>query len=210
MGCGWRVLSGEGSGKEIPEPSVDKVVQVCPRGRTQSRQKEQIGAEALRQDKGCCRRESYPHVSMCTTGEGKELASLLVRMAKAMTEEGMATHSSILAWRIPWTGELGGLQSMQSQNWTRRKQLGMHAHNVFKLLKTGDVGTPLAVHWIRLHTSKAKGASLIPGQGTKRLPRGSVVKNLPANAGATGSMPGSEDPPMASHSSSIPGLGRFL
>ena len=24
-------------------------------------------------------------------------------------EEGMATHSSILAWRIPWTGELGGL-----------------------------------------------------------------------------------------------------
>ena len=25
--------------------------------------------------------------------------------------EGMATHSSILAWRIPWTEELGGLQS---------------------------------------------------------------------------------------------------
>ena len=27
-------------------------------------------------------------------------------------EEGMATHSSILAWRIPWTEEPGGLQSM--------------------------------------------------------------------------------------------------
>ena len=26
-------------------------------------------------------------------------------------EEGMATHSSILAWRIPWTVEPGGLQS---------------------------------------------------------------------------------------------------
>ena len=26
-------------------------------------------------------------------------------------EEEMATHSSILAWRIPWTEELGGLQS---------------------------------------------------------------------------------------------------
>ena len=25
--------------------------------------------------------------------------------------EGLATHSSILAWRIPWTEELGGLQS---------------------------------------------------------------------------------------------------
>ena len=27
----------------------------------------------------------------------------------------MAIHSSILAWRIPWTGEPGGLQSMGSQ-----------------------------------------------------------------------------------------------
>ena len=30
-------------------------------------------------------------------------------------EEGMATHSSILAWKIPWTEEHGGLQSMESQ-----------------------------------------------------------------------------------------------
>ena len=30
-------------------------------------------------------------------------------------EEGIATHSSILAWRIPWTEEPGGLQSMGSQ-----------------------------------------------------------------------------------------------
>ena len=30
-------------------------------------------------------------------------------------EEGMATHSSILAWRIPWTGETGGLYSMEYQ-----------------------------------------------------------------------------------------------
>ena len=29
-------------------------------------------------------------------------------------EEGMATHSSILTWRIPWTEELGRLQSMGS------------------------------------------------------------------------------------------------
>ena len=31
-------------------------------------------------------------------------------------EEGVATHSSILAWRIPWTEEPGGLQSMGSQS----------------------------------------------------------------------------------------------
>ena len=30
-------------------------------------------------------------------------------------EEEMATHSSILAWKIPWTEEPGGLQSMGSQ-----------------------------------------------------------------------------------------------
>ena len=30
-------------------------------------------------------------------------------------EEGMATHSGILAWRIPWTEEPGGLQSIGSQ-----------------------------------------------------------------------------------------------
>ena len=30
-------------------------------------------------------------------------------------EKEMATHSSILAWRIPWTEETGGLQSMGSQ-----------------------------------------------------------------------------------------------
>ena len=30
-------------------------------------------------------------------------------------EKGMATQSSILAWRIPWTEEPGGLQSMGSQ-----------------------------------------------------------------------------------------------
>ena len=30
-------------------------------------------------------------------------------------EEGMATHSSIPAWRIPWTEEPGGLQSIWSQ-----------------------------------------------------------------------------------------------
>ena len=34
-------------------------------------------------------------------------------------EEEMATHSSMPAWRIPWTEEPGGLQAMGSQNQTR-------------------------------------------------------------------------------------------
>ena len=30
-------------------------------------------------------------------------------------EKGMATHSSIVSWKVPWTEEPGGLQSMGSQ-----------------------------------------------------------------------------------------------
>ena len=37
-------------------------------------------------------------------------------------EESMAAHSSILAWRIPWTEEPGGLQSIGvSKSWTQLK-----------------------------------------------------------------------------------------
>ena len=38
-------------------------------------------------------------------------------------EEGMATHSSILAWRVPWTEESGGLQPTGLQSPTRLKRL---------------------------------------------------------------------------------------
>ena len=38
-------------------------------------------------------------------------------------EKEMATHSSVLAWRIPGTGEPGGLLSMGSQSRTRLKRL---------------------------------------------------------------------------------------
>ena len=36
-------------------------------------------------------------------------------------EEGMATHSSILAWRIPWTEESGGLPSIVAKSQTSLK-----------------------------------------------------------------------------------------
>ena len=39
-------------------------------------------------------------------------------------EENMATHSSILAWRIPWTEEPGELLSKSLQSQTRLKRLG--------------------------------------------------------------------------------------
>ena len=41
-------------------------------------------------------------------------------------EKGMATYSSILAWRIPWTEEPGGLQSIGLQSQTWLKPLSTH------------------------------------------------------------------------------------
>ena len=40
---------------------------------------------------------------------------LIPGLERSSLEEGMATHSSILAWRIPWAGEPGRLQSIGSQ-----------------------------------------------------------------------------------------------
>ena len=41
-------------------------------------------------------------------------------------EKEMATHSSILAWRIPWTEELGGLQSMGHKESDMTERLHFH------------------------------------------------------------------------------------
>ena len=43
----------------------------------------------------------------------------LISESGRSSEKEMATHSSILAWEIPWTEEPDGLQSMGSQSWTR-------------------------------------------------------------------------------------------
>ena len=44
-------------------------------------------------------------------------------------EKEMATHSSILAWRIPWMEELGGLQSMGRKELDTTERLHFHSHN---------------------------------------------------------------------------------
>ena len=48
--------------------------------------------------------------SACNAGEAG-----LTRSLEDPLEEGMATHSIILAWRIPWTEEPGKLQSIGSR-----------------------------------------------------------------------------------------------
>ena len=62
-------------------------------------------------------------------------------------EVRMATHSSILAWRIPWTEEPGGLQSMGSQ---RDMAEHMHTHTLkinFRLPSTDCKSFPVFSAW---------------------------------------------------------------
>ena len=65
----------------------------------------------------------------------KNLPAMLEMEVRSLGQEDplkkeMATHSSILAWRIPWTEEPGGLQSMRSQmlDVTERLTLSLHFH----------------------------------------------------------------------------------
>ena len=56
-------------------------------------------------------------------------------------EKEMATHSTVLAWRIPGTGEPGGLPSMGLQSRTRLKRLSSSS--------SSRQWTSLAVQWLR-------------------------------------------------------------
>ena len=83
-----------------------------------------------------------------------------------LLEEEMSTHSSILVWRIPWTEDSGGLQSMGSQrvrhNWAS-KQREPCRRKMQKTLKgyfdqTGQMGYPRQnkLHWSLLTTKILK------------------------------------------------------
>ena len=68
----------------------------------------------------CLIKEQYYLVGLPLWLSGKESACQCRRRGFnpwvwRICGEGMATHSSILAWRIPWTEEAGGLQSMGLQ-----------------------------------------------------------------------------------------------
>ena len=75
-----------------------------------------------------------------------------------LLKKGMATHSSILAWRIPWTEEAGGLQPMGSQrvghNWATNTSLKMYEidrqsrFNAWdRVLRAGALKWPWGMGW---------------------------------------------------------------
>ena len=71
----------------------------------------------------------------------------------------MTTHSSTLAWRIPWTEEPGGLQSIGSQSQTLLKQLSMHAPRALNILKMNTEGLTLRA-WNIHHHMKSPGKKI--------------------------------------------------
>ena len=57
----------------------------------------------------------FPGVSVVKNPPPKQETQVQSLGQEDALEKEMATHSSILAWKIPWTEEPGGLQSMGSQ-----------------------------------------------------------------------------------------------
>ena len=57
----------------------------------------------------------FPHSSLVKNLPATQEIQVQFKGREDLLGKEMATHSSILAWRIPWTEELGILQSIESQ-----------------------------------------------------------------------------------------------
>ena len=69
---------------------------------------------------GCCTYKGALNNTALVTQMEKNLPAMQETQVRSLGREvpldkGMATHTSILDWRIPWTEEPGGLQSVRSQ-----------------------------------------------------------------------------------------------
>ena len=68
----------------------------------------------------------FPHSSLVKNLPATQEIQVQFEGCEDLLEKEMATHSSILAWRIPWTEELGILQSIESQESDMTWQLNHH------------------------------------------------------------------------------------
>ena len=59
--------------------------------------------------------QNFPGGSHCKNPPAMQETWVQSLIQEDPLDKGLVTHSSILAWRIPWTVEPGGLQSMESQ-----------------------------------------------------------------------------------------------
>ena len=74
----------------------------------------------------------FPHGTSGKEPALWEMEEMQVPSLEDPLEEGMATHSSILAWRIPWTEESGWLTVHRvAQSWTQLSDLAQrHTHSL--------------------------------------------------------------------------------
>ena len=80
--------------------------------------------------------------SACNAGDSGSIHGL-----GRSQEKGMATHSSILAWRIPWTEEAGGLQFMRCKESDTTEQLTLCTKKLFSRLS--DTSALFCIHTLR-------------------------------------------------------------
>ena len=95
-------------------------------------------------------------------------------------EKEMATHSSVLAWRIPGTGEPGGLLSMGSQSRTRLKRLSSSRSSTSRLRPTATQHEGRRQAWLSVKCEPLSCSSQL----------------FPNLAGTLGSSVGASEPPV--------------
>ena len=78
----------------------------------------------------------------------------------------MAPHSSTLAWKIPWTEETGGLQSMGSRRVTKELTEQLHFHFSLSCIGEGN-GNPLQCSC--LENPRDRGAWWAADYGSQRV-----------------------------------------
>ena len=98
----------------------------------------------------------------------------------------MASHSSILAWRIPWTEEPGRLHSMGLQSRTQLKRLSTHDSS---RPKDREVLPPRSVPDCRKGSLGMAGASLSRWRAPRPLPKGALVCRQGGGRGYSAGIP---------------------
>ena len=99
-----------------------------------------------------------------------------------LLEKEMATHSSVLAWRIPRTGEPGGLLFMGSQSWTRLKWLSSSSGCdgiTVELFKTQRMMQSICcIQYFSKSGRPSSGHRSRKGQSSFQFPKRVVLKNV--------------------------------
>ena len=104
-------------------------------------------------------------------------------------EKEMATHSSVLAWRMPGTGEPGGLPSMGSHRVGHDRSdlaavaaaghLSQQPDLPILIIKIEEMGTSLAVQWSRLHLpTQVVWVQSLLGELRPQMPHGQENQNI--------------------------------